>query len=138
MLRMMRYCDKFVPVTNICILSCEDETGLHMTRTAVFVVLGMVRRVDWTKVVVIIRLLKPESRRFTRERVVSFVITRYCKPSRTHLENREAELILRRPITYAKLRCPAFHPRCSHMGVPAQCIKCKYDFRAYVRFFSAW
>ena len=75
MLRMMRYCDKFVPVTNICILSCEDETGLHMTWTAVFVVLGMVRRVDWTKVVVIIRLLKPKSRRSTRESVVTFVIT---------------------------------------------------------------
>jgi hypothetical protein len=88
MLRMMRYCDKFVPVTNICIMSCEDETGLHMTRTAVFVVLGMVRQVDWTKVVVIIRLLKPEPRRFIRERVVTFVITRDCKPGRTHLENR--------------------------------------------------
>ena len=36
---------------------CADETGLHMTRTAVLVVLGMVRRVDWTKAVVIIRLL---------------------------------------------------------------------------------
>jgi hypothetical protein len=57
---MMRCCDKFVPVTNICTMSCADETWLHMTRTAVFVVLGMVRRVDWTKVVVIIRLLKPE------------------------------------------------------------------------------
>jgi hypothetical protein len=56
MLRMMRYCDKFVPVTNICIMSCAEETGLHATRTAVLVVLGMVRRVDWTEVVVIIRL----------------------------------------------------------------------------------
>ena len=94
MLRMMRYCGKFVPVTNICIMSCAEETGLHATRTAVLVVLGMARRVDWTKVVVIIRLLKPESRRFTRECVVIFVITRYCKSGRTHLENREAEIVL--------------------------------------------
>jgi hypothetical protein len=94
MLRMMRYCDKFVPVTNICIMSCAEETGLHATRTAVLVVLGMVRRVDWTEVVVIIRLLKPESRRSTRERVVTFVITRYCKSGRTHFENRGVEIVL--------------------------------------------
>lgn len=108
MLCMMRYCDKFVPVTNICIMPCAEETGLHMTRIAVPVVLDMVRLVDWTKVVVIIRLLKSEARRFTRERVVTFVITRYCKPGRTHLENREAELILRRPICEASV--PRFPP----------------------------
>lgn len=56
-------------------MSCADEAGLHMTRTAVLVVLGMVRRVDWTKLVVILRLLKPKSRRSTRESVVTFVIT---------------------------------------------------------------
>lgn len=72
---MVRCCDKFVLVTNICIMSCADEAGLHMTRTAVLVVLGMVRRVDWTKLVVILRLLKPKSRRSTRESVVTFVIT---------------------------------------------------------------